>query len=137
MKEDIRNILCDLQERAAKDIRKLLDTKPDFSAAEWKAAGDAVDVIKDVEESIKDALTSAAMKEEYGGYEERGDSERMPMNYGRHEYWHTSRPTYGGNSYNSGSDQPVMNLRKLMNNANSESERMMYQRFIEEAERMR
>lgn len=159
MKEDMKKTLCELQERAIKDIKKLLE-KPDISPTEWKAAGDAVDIIKDVEKSIKDALTSAAMEEEYGDPFDMGESERG-MNYGRNYrggYYpmndsfagrrpgmrtnmagnnHYPRSSYGGTNYSEGPDNTITNLRNLMNNASSESERMMYQRFIDEAERMR
>lgn len=147
MREDIKKTLCDLQERAAKDIQKLLDAKSDFSPTEWKAASDAMDIIKDVEKSIKDALTSAAMEEEYGSAWDEEDSYRN-MNYGRYpmqNYYAKDGMNYGrrpaknsyrGSSYSNGNSTTVANLRNLMNNATSESERMMYQRFIDEAEHM-
>jgi hypothetical protein len=164
MTEEIKKILCKLQERAAKDIDKLLE-KPDINPTEWKSAGEAVDIIKDVEESIKSALTSIAMEEEFG--EEIGQSERgymdYPMRYIRPDggnslmgssyagarrrnamgqYMSDGRSSmngnsYGGSSYHGEMDGAVANLRNLMNNAKTEQERMMYQRFIEEAERDR
>ena len=151
MREDTKKVLCELEERATKEIRKLLDAKPDFSPTEWESAGKVVDVIKDVEKSIKDTLTASAMEEEYGGWDEMEDKEhgmsygRRPimdyyppeLNYGRRYY----KGSYGNNgrSYNMsyGNNQStIANLRNLMNNASSESERMMYQRFIDEAEHM-
>lgn len=146
MREDIKKTLCELQERAAKDIKKLLD-KPDISPTEWQTAGAAVDIIKDVETSIKDALTSMAMEEEYGSMY-GGESERG-MNYKRNmtDYYPMGDVSFTGRrqsgnrsswrqnaSYSGAPDNTVANLRNLMNNANSESERMMYQRFIDEAE---
>lgn len=151
MREDIKKTLCELQERAAKDIRKLLDAKADFSPTEWKAAGDAVDIIKDVEKSIKDAITSAAMEEEYPTPFEEGESYRSmsygrsmipnyyareDMNYGRRNSRGSYNNSYRGSSYSNGNSSAIANLRELMNNASTDSERMMYQRFIDEAERM-
>lgn len=151
MREDIKRTLCELQERAAKDIQKLLDAKTDFSPTEWKAASDAMDIIKDVEKSVKDALTSAAMEEEYGTGWEEEDSSYRGMNYGRYpmanygrrmsrgsyrESSYNNGNAYKGSSYSNGSSSAVANLRNLMSNATSESERMMYQRFIDEAEHM-
>lgn len=146
MRDFIKETLCELQERAAKDIKNLLDTKTDFTPTEWKSVGEAVDIIKDVEKSIKDAYTSMAMESEYGeeyGVSERGSSYRggyypakgssYAMNNGRREsYAMGSRRN--GSSYAGEMDSAIANLRNMMNNAGSESERMMYQRFIEEAE---
>ena len=155
MREFVKEVLCDLQERAAKDIKKLMEAKPDFTPTEWKSAGDAVDVIKDVECSIKDAITTMAMESEYpedtgmserGYYRNGGDSyagnrRRNPMNG---QYMSEGRNSYNGNSYNGNSyggssysgdmNGAVMNLRNLMNNAKTDSERMMYQRWLNEAE---
>ena len=139
MREDIKRTLCDLQERAAKDIKKLLDAKTDFSPTEWKAVSDAMDVIKDVEKSIKDATTTMAMEDEYGPSWEEEDSYRN-MNYGRYPMQNYNRKmprnSYRGSSYSNGNSATIANLRNLMENASNESERMMYQRFIDEAEHM-
>ncbi len=148
MKEELKKTLCELEERANKDIRKLLE-KPDISPTEWKTVGDVVDIIKDVECAIKDSVTTAAMEEEYG--EEWGQSERgymyrpeMGESYGGRRRNSMGQYMSGGprntNSYMNGSSYhgemngAIANLRNLMNNANSEAERMMYQRFINEAE---
>lgn len=140
MREDIKRTLCELQERAAKDIQKLLDAKPDFSTTEWKAASDAMDIIKDVEKSIKDALTSTAMEEEFGSSNWEEEDSYRGSNYGRYQAPNYSRRmyrnSYRGSSYGNGNSSAISNLKNLMNNATSESERMMYQRFIDEAEHM-
>ena len=151
MREFVKEVLCDLQERAAKDIKKLMEAKPDFTPTEWKSAGDAVDIIKDVECSIKDAVTTMAMESEYpedtgmsergymyrnGGDSYAGNRRRNPMNgqymsEGRNSY---NGNSYGGSSYNGDMNGAVMTLRNLMNNAKTDSERMMYQRWLNEAE---
>lgn len=146
MNDNIKKILCELQERGAKDIRKLLDAKADFSAAEWQSAAQVVDVIKDVECSIKDAVTTMAMEDEYGDDWDMGESKRGRMT----DYYPMGDVSYGGrrnmsmrsnrhmgSSYAGEMDSAISNLHSLMNNAKSENERMMYQRFIEEAERER
>ena len=139
MREDIKRTLCALQERAAKDIQKLLDAKSDFSPTEWKSASEAMDIIKDVEKSIKDATTTMAMEDEYGSTWEEEDS-YMGMNYGRRSMPNYNRRmpknSYRGSSYSNGNSATIANLRNLMDNASNESERMMYQRFIDEAEHM-
>lgn len=146
MKEDLKKVLCELEERATKDLRKLLDAKSDFTPTEWESAGKVVDAIKDIEKSMKDYLTATAMEEEYGGWDE-GESKRG-MNYGRRPImdYYPPEMNYGrhynrsgmrhGSSYTGEMDNAIANLRNLMNNASSETERMMYQRFIDEAERM-
>lgn len=138
MREDIKKTLYELQERAAKDIQKLLE-KGEITPTEWKSAGDAVDIIKDVECSIKDAITTSAMENEYGedeyGTSEHGYSWKYPyVNRPNGESFAMGRrrSSYGGEMNNA-----IMNLRNLMNNASSENERMMYQRFIDEAEKDR
>ena len=146
MREFVKDVLCDLQERAAKDIKKLMEAKPDFTPTEWKSAGDAVDVIKDVECAIKDAITTMAMQSEYPEetgmsergymYRSNGDSyagnrRRNPMNG---QYMSDARNSYGGSSYTGDMNGAVMTLRNLMNNAKTDSERMMYQRWLNEAE---
>ena len=146
MRDDIKKVFCELQDRAAKDIRKLLDAKADFSAAEWQAAGQAVDVIKDVEKSIKDATTTMAMEDEYGDDWDMGESKRGRMT----DYYPMGDVSFGGrrngsmrstrrmgSSYAGEMDNAISNLHSLMNNAKSDSERMMYQKFIDEAERER
>lgn len=154
MSEEDKKVLCDLEKKAFKDIKKLLE-KPDISPTEWDAALKAVRVIEKSEKAVTSALTSMAMEEEYGPYEDHEESGRGRMNYrwgdqdNRESHWsyptkanwHT-QPNYNNrssysNSYSSGPDNTIANLRNLMNNANSESERMMYQRFIDEAEHMR
>lgn len=45
--------------------------------------------------------------------------------------------SYSGAAYADEMDSAISNLQNLMNNAKTDSERMMYQRFIEEAERER
>lgn len=161
MREETKKVLCDLEERATKDLRKLLEGKTDFSPTEWESAGKAVDVIKDVEKTIKNALTSAVMEEDLGGWEDQGESMRSgrssygyyPMNdmtYGRrgmrsnssYNNRHYGGSSYGGSSYNDSSyagemDGAISNLKNLMSSAKTDAERMMYQRFIEEAERER
>lgn len=152
MREDIKKILCDLQEKAAMDIKKLMDAKPDFTPTEWKSVGDAVDIIKDVEEAIKDAITTMAMENEYmeeGGMSERGYRRDPYYSYnngdsyaGRRrnsmgQYMNEGGTSRNMSSYGGDMNGAVMNLRNLMNNATSESERMMYQRFIDEAEHNR
>ena len=146
MREFVKDVLCDLQERAAKDIKKLMEAKPDFTPTEWKSAGDAVDVIKDVECAIKDAITTMAMQSEYP--EETGMSERGYMyrsngdsyagnrrrNPTNGQYMSDSRNSYGGSSYVGDMNGAIMTLRNLMNNAKTDSERMMYQRWLNEAE---
>lgn len=146
MREDIKKVLCDLEERAMKDIQKLLEAKADFSTTEWQAAGQAVDIIKDVECAIKDAITTMAMNDEYGEeWEDYGDSKRgrmtdyYPMgdvSLGGRRNVRTNKHM-GGSSYAGEMDNAIANLHNLMNNAGSESERMMYKRFIDEAERER
>ena len=142
MKEDLKDTLCKLQERAAKDIEKLL-AKPDITPTEWHAAYEVIDIIKDVEEAIKDSLTSAAMEEEYGDNYRRGFMPRhydsYSNDYGRRRnsmgQYMNGGPNSRGSSYYTGeTNSAVMNLRRLMNNAHSDEERMMYQRFIDEAE---
>lgn len=153
MREDTKKVLCELEERATKELKKLLDGKPDFSPTEWQSAGAVVDVIKDVEKSIKDTLTASAMEEEYGGWDEMGESKRGHLtNYypmgdvsfagNRRGGVRTNNRYMGGSSYTGSSyagemDSAISNLHNLMNNAKSDSERMMYQRFIDEAERER
>lgn len=157
MREDIKKTLCELQERAAKDIQKLLDAKTDFSVSEWKAASDAMDIIKDVEKSIKDATTTMAMEDEYGNEWDMGESKRGRMldRYPMGDISYAGRRTgsmrsarhmggssymgssYSGASYAGEMDSAISNLQNLMNNAKTDNERMMYQRFIEEAERER
>ena len=148
MREDTKKVLCELEERATKELRKLLDAKPDFSPTEWESAGKVVDVIKDVQKSIKDSLTASAMEEEYGGWDEwedRGESKRGKMTsyYPMGDVTYAGRrsgmrgSSYMGSSYAGEMDNAIANLHNLKNNAKSESERMMYQRFIDEAERER
>lgn len=145
MREEIKKVLCDLEERAMNDIKKLLEAKPDFSTTEWKAAGEAVDIIKDVECAIKDATTTIAMNDEYGEtWEDHGMSKRgrmidyYPMGdvsyAGRRMSYPRSGRHMGGSSYAGEMDDAISNLRGLMNTAKTDSERMMYQRFIDEAE---
>lgn len=73
MKDDMKKTLCELQDRAVNDIKNLL-AKPEITPTEWKSAGEAVDIIKDVEKAIKDATTTMAMESEY--IEEPGSYER-------------------------------------------------------------
>lgn len=146
MREDIKKTLCALQDRAAKDIQKLLDAKPDFSTTEWKAANDAMEIIKNVEKSIKDSTTTMAMEDEYGEDWSMDESKRGRMTdyYPMGDVSHGGRRNMSmrsnrhmGSSYAGEMDSAISNLHDLMNNAKSENERMMYQRFIEEAERER
>lgn len=141
-------ILCKVEDRLFADLGNLMDKK-EINQAEWKAAFDALD-------GIKDAITSAAMKMEYPE-EEYGDSERgygrmYRRNYGmypmdesfagpRQMRDNMGRYMSGGNynggrsSYHGEMNNMTTNLRNLMNSATSENERAMYQRFLEEAER--
>lgn len=118
--ETVTKVLCELEERAIKDIKKLL-IKDDILPAEWDTAGKAVDIIKDI-------VTVKAMQDEYG--EEEGASYRAyPRRYDGN-YPIDRRATYNHEMSN-----VTANIRNLMNNATSENERMMYQRFLEEADR--
>lgn len=133
MKDNTVDILCQLEERAVKDIKKLL-MKDDIKPDEWKTAGEAVDIIKDI-------ATTKAMKEEYPeeeGYSEKmyrramfpdyeGDSRRY-MNGG-------NRRHMNGSSYAAEMNNAAMNIRNLMNQATNETERNMYARWLDEAER--
>ena len=111
-----------MEERGTAELRKLLDSKPDFTPTEWEAAGKVVDAIKDIEKSIKDYLTAEAMEADYGDpWEENED--KITSYYPR--YTHMKKHM----------DSVIKNLHNLMENASSESERMMYQRFIDEAEK--
>ena len=119
--------LCSLEEKAYKDIKKLND-KSDITPDEWKVAGAAVDIVKDI-------ATIKAMNAEYGedeSYSYRG------MNYGDENPMHYGRKfgTYrtGSASYRNGMNPAVEKIRNLMNTASSEGERMMYQRFLDENE---
>lgn len=146
--EETMKVLCDLEERAVKDIKELLK-KPDISPTEWKTASEGpVDVIKDI-------ITIGAMidyKPEDEGYFERMyrrpefmDNDmayaggRMRGSNGRYMNDGTQHrtPSYNNTSYHGEMGNLVTNLRNQMNNANSEGERRMYQRFIEEAEQGR
>ena len=60
-----------------------------------------------------------------------GNRRRNPMNG---QYMSDARNSYGGSSYTGDMNGAVMTLRNLMNNAKTDSERMMYQRWLNEAE---
>ena len=132
---DTIDILCQLEERAVKDIKKLL-MKDDITPAEWDTAGKAVDIIKDV-------ATTKAMKEEYP--EEMGESSRYYYRGGSNSYG--KYPDYDGysgrgmnsrrgSSYASEMSNAANNIRNLMNQTTNENERNMYARWLDEAERM-
>lgn len=142
MKDNTVDILCQLEERAVKDIKKLL-MKDDITPAEWDTAGKAVDIIKDV-------TTTKAMKEEYPE-EEEGYSEKMYrrmypdydgysrryMNGGNRMYMNDgmNRGSRTNSSYAAEMNNAAINLRNLMNQATNETERSMYARWLDEAER--
>ena len=122
--------LCDLAEKAHKDIKKLLK-KEDITPEEWKTAGAAIDILKDIS-------TIKAMEEEYGS---GGDYSAMRKSYmsdgdiysrGR-RYYNSGdyRNSYHGEPGNAATEK----IRNLMNSATSENERMTYQRFLDENER--
>ena len=141
--EEKIKILCKVEDRLFKDLDVLMEKK-DINPTEWKAVFDALD-------GLQDALTSSAMKMEYPDEEDWGESERgyrsYRRNYGRYpmeesfagpgryrddmgRYMSGNRSSYHGDMNNA-----AANIRNLMNSATSESERSMYQRFLEEAER--
>lgn len=133
--KDNMDILCQLEERAIKDIKKLL-VKDDITPAEWDTAGKAVDIIKDI-------TTTKAMKEEYP--EEEGESSRYyrrgnGMSYAMYPDYdmYSRRDASGrrGSSYASEMSNAANNIRNLMNQATTDTERNMYARWLDEAERM-
>lgn len=135
--KDTIDILCQLEERAIRDIRKLL-VKDDITPAEWDTAGKAVDIIKDI-------TTTKAMKEEYPA-DEMGESTRY-YRRGNGTNSYAMRPDYDsygghnmmmrrGSSYASEMNNAANNIRNLMNQTTNESERNMYARWLDEAERM-
>lgn len=154
--EEKIKILCKVEDRLFNDLNTLMEKK-EINANEWKAVFDALD-------GIKDAITSSAMKIEYPE-EDLGESERGYRSYRRNYSMgygpmdesfagpyrmrdDMGRYAMGANSYNNGpsynngrssyhgdTNNAATNIRNLMNSATSESERAMYQRFLEEAER--
>ena len=141
--KDNMDILCQFEERAIKDIKKLL-VKDDITPAEWNTAGEAVDIIKDI-------ATIKAMKEEYPD-EDMGESARyyrrgngMGNSYGMYPDYDSygvrsmggrRGSSYGGSSYGAEMNSAANNIRNLMNQSTNENERNMYARWLDEAERM-
>lgn len=134
--KDTMDILCQFEERAIKDIKKLL-AKDDITPAEWNTAGEAVDIIKDI-------ATIKAMKEEYP--DEMGESTRYyRRGNGMNSYnMYPDYDSYGvrnmmgrrGSSYAAEMNNAATNIRNLMNQSTNENERNMYARWLDEAERM-
>lgn len=148
MRDEI-DILCQLKERAIKDVKKLL-VKDDIKPEEWKVAGEAIDIIKDI-------TTTKAMMEEYpeeegystsyrrggrGSYAMYPDWE-MRSGYNMYDRRYMSDGNGnggrggngGGSSYAAEMNNAATNLRNLMNQATNENERNMYARWLDEAER--
>ena len=146
MKDDTMDVLCQLKERAVKDVKKLL-MKDDIKPEEWKTAGEAIDIIKDI-------TTTKAMMEEYPddeeGYSMRGYRKGGMSSYGMYPDWDGYSASHMGNrrmymndgsvnrhgaSYAGDMNNAAANLRNLMNQTTNEHERSMYARWLEEAER--
>lgn len=142
MKDNTVDILCQLEERAVKDIKKLL-MKDDIKPDEWKTAGEAVDIIKDIattkamkeeypeEEGYSERMYRRAMYPDYDGYSGRymGGGNRMYMGDG------TMRGSRTNTSYANEMNNAAANIRTLMNQATNETERSMYAKWLDEAER--
>lgn len=134
--DDTIRVLCELEERVVKDIKKSLK-KDEIPAAEWHVLNEASEIIKNVRTTK--AMDGAGYFEDTNDYE-RGMSYRYyPMEdngyYNGRTRGSNGRYRSDGNNYNADQPSIAANLRNLMNNANSESERMAYKRLLDETER--
>ena len=116
------------KELLEKEFEKIVE-KGDVSPTELDRIYKVVDILKDIDEICEG---------EEMGYENMQSGRRsymMPYNsYTQSNRYNTGRSMNNGYGYGSSRNSTIDHLQSMINNARNDQERMMYQRWLDEAE---
>ena len=127
------------RELLEKEFEKIID-KGDVSPTELDRIYKVVDIIKDIGEICEEDVKAAnGYDMDYSG---RRSYNNMGGGYGQYQSYAMNQGRYangrnGGSSsygYGSSRNSTIDHLQSMVNNARNDQERMMYQRWLDEAE---